>query len=108
MDGQKPALRVDRERLPDERGHARSRKLASALSARGIGQGDTVSVMLANTPAMLEAHYGVPMTGAVLQRHKVVGYAAGLLTGTLSFTADALMLTTLSDDKRMVFIPVGP
>jgi len=44
----------------------RSRKLASALSSRGIGIGDTVSVMLSNTPAMLEAHYGVPMTGAVL------------------------------------------
>ncbi len=46
--------------------YARSRKLASALASRGIGVGDTVSVMLANTPAMLEAHYGVPMTGAVL------------------------------------------
>src|SRR3546814_1700822 len=42
------------------------RRLASALKRRGIGVGDTVSVMLANTPAMLEAHYGVPMTGAVL------------------------------------------
>ena len=46
--------------------YARSRKLASALAKRGIGRGDTVSVMLANTPAMLEAHYGVPMTGGVL------------------------------------------
>ena len=46
--------------------YARARKLASALAARGIGHGDTVSVMLANTPAMLEAHYGVPMMGAVL------------------------------------------
>ena len=46
--------------------YARTRQLASALAARGIGVGDTVSVMLANTPAMLEAHYGVPMTGAVL------------------------------------------
>jgi 3-(methylthio)propionyl---CoA ligase len=46
--------------------YARSRRLASALAARGIGVGDTVSVMLANSPAMLEAHYGVPMTGAVL------------------------------------------
>jgi len=46
--------------------YARSRRLASALAARGIGKGDTVSVMLANSPAMLEAHYGVPMTGAVL------------------------------------------
>ena len=46
--------------------YARSRKLASALERRGIGKGDTVSVMLANTPPMLECHYGVPMTGAVL------------------------------------------
>src|SRR5680860_190519 len=46
--------------------YARSRKLASALASSGIGEGDTVSVMLANTPAMLEAHYGVPMLGAVL------------------------------------------
>ena len=44
----------------------RSRKLASALDKAGIGKGDTVSVMLSNTPPMLEAHYGVPMTGAVL------------------------------------------
>src|SRR6185295_7211211 len=46
--------------------YARARRLASALAARGIGPGDTVSVMLANTPPMLDAHYGVPMTGAVL------------------------------------------
>jgi fatty-acyl-CoA synthase len=46
--------------------YARSRRLASALSGRGIGPGDTVSVMLPNTPPMVEAHYGVPMTGAVL------------------------------------------
>jgi fatty-acyl-CoA synthase len=46
--------------------YARSRRLASALAARGIGKGDTVSVMLANTPPMIECHYGVPMTGAVL------------------------------------------
>jgi fatty-acyl-CoA synthase len=46
--------------------YGRTRKLASALSRRGIGRGDTVSVVLANTPAMLEAHYGVPMTRAVL------------------------------------------
>ncbi len=49
-----------------EQFYARSRKLASALSSQGIGKGDTVSVMLANTPPMLEAHYGVPMIGAVL------------------------------------------
>jgi fatty-acyl-CoA synthase len=44
----------------------RSLKLASALARRGIGKGDTVTVMLSNTPAMLEAHFGVPMVKAVL------------------------------------------
>jgi fatty-acyl-CoA synthase len=44
----------------------RCRRLASALAARGIGRGDTVAVLLANTPEMIEAHFGVPMTGAVL------------------------------------------
>src|SRR5579863_1460422 len=46
--------------------HARSKKLASALASRGFARGDTVAAMLANTPAMLECHYGVPMCGAVL------------------------------------------
>jgi fatty-acyl-CoA synthase len=46
--------------------YARSRRLASALAQRGISRGDTVSALLANTPAMLECHYGVPMCGAVL------------------------------------------
>jgi len=46
--------------------YARARRLASALAQRGVGKGDTVSVMLANTPAMLECHYGIPMTNAVL------------------------------------------
>ena len=46
--------------------YARTRRLASALAKHGIGRGDTVTVMLANTPAMLECHYGVPMTGGVL------------------------------------------
>ncbi len=46
--------------------YARTRRLASALSARGIGFGDTVAVMLPNTPPMVEAHFGIPMIGAVL------------------------------------------
>ena len=46
--------------------YARSRRLASALARRGIGVGDTVAVMAPNVPAILEAHYSVPMTGAVL------------------------------------------
>jgi fatty-acyl-CoA synthase len=44
----------------------RSRRLASALERRGIRPGDTVAAMLPNIPAMLEAHHGVPMCGAVL------------------------------------------
>jgi len=46
--------------------YERSRRLASALSKKGLKKGDTVAVMLANTPPMLEAHYGVPMAGGVL------------------------------------------
>ena len=46
--------------------YARSRRLASALARRGIGKGDTVSAMMANTPGMVECHYGIPMCKAVL------------------------------------------
>jgi fatty-acyl-CoA synthase len=44
----------------------RCRRLASALAKRGVGAGDTVAVMAQNVPAVYEAHFGVPMTGAVL------------------------------------------
>ena len=46
--------------------YARCRRLADALAARGVRPGDTVAVMAPNVPAMFEAHYGVPMAGAVL------------------------------------------
>ncbi|MBL8387989.1 MAG: acyl-CoA synthetase [Hydrogenophaga sp.] len=46
--------------------YARTRQLASALRKAGIGKNDTVAVMLPNTPPMVEAHFGVPMAGAVL------------------------------------------
>jgi fatty-acyl-CoA synthase len=46
--------------------YARSRRLASALRLEGIGAGDTVALMAANTPEMVEAHFGVPMSGGVL------------------------------------------
>ncbi len=46
--------------------YARCRRLASALARCGIGKGDAVAVMLPNTPPMVEAHFGVPMCGAVL------------------------------------------
>ncbi len=46
--------------------YQRCRRLASALVRRGVGLGDTVAVVAANTPEMVEAHFGVPMAGAVL------------------------------------------
>ena len=46
--------------------YARCRQFADALRRRGIGPGDTVAVLAPNIPALLEAHYGVPMAGAVL------------------------------------------
>jgi fatty-acyl-CoA synthase len=46
--------------------HERATRLASALAKRGVGRGDVVAAMLPNVPAMLEAHYGVPAIGAVL------------------------------------------
>ena len=46
--------------------YSRCRQLASALTRHGIGKGDTVAVMLPNTPPMVEAHFGIPMAGAVL------------------------------------------
>ncbi len=45
---------------------ARCRRLASALARRGVGRGDVVAVMAPNTPPTLEAHFAVPMLGAVL------------------------------------------
>ena len=45
---------------------ARCRQLPSALQRSGIAKGDTVAVMLPNTPPMVEAHFGIPATGAVL------------------------------------------
>jgi fatty-acyl-CoA synthase len=46
--------------------YARCRRLASALARHGIGRGDTVSIIAANIPELFEAHFGVPMCGAVL------------------------------------------
>jgi fatty-acyl-CoA synthase len=46
--------------------YERCRRLASALAANGVGKGEVVAVMLPNTPPMVEAHFGVPMAGAVL------------------------------------------
>ena len=48
--------------------YARCRRLASALIAHGIRAGDTVAILAPNTPAMVEAHFGVPMAGRRPQR----------------------------------------
>ncbi|MBR8181276.1 MULTISPECIES: acyl-CoA synthetase [Burkholderia] len=46
--------------------HKRAKQLASALAQAGVARGDTVAAVLPNIPAMVEAHFGVPMAGAVL------------------------------------------
>ena len=51
----------------------RSRRLASALNRAGVAPGDMVAILAPNTPEMLEAHYGVPMTGAVLDGEHPAG-----------------------------------
>ena len=62
----RPAIIYGERRVTFREFHVRARRLASALAARGIGEGDTVSVVLPNVPAMLDVHHGVPMLGAVL------------------------------------------
>jgi len=75
--------------------HERCRKLASALSRRGIGRGDTVSVMASNVPALLEAHYGVPMVGAVLN---ALNYR--LDAGTIAFILGHARTKLLITDRE--------
>ncbi len=99
--------------------YARCRRLASALTRRGIGVGDTVAVMLPNTPAMYEAHFGVPMCGAVLNtlntrldaesiafmlRH---GEARLLITDR-EFSATVAKAIALLDDPPVVIDVVDP
>ncbi|WP_341987953.1 acyl-CoA synthetase [Azorhizobium sp. AG788] len=79
--------------------YARARQLASALERRGIGAGDTVAVMLSNTPAMIEAHYGVPMCGAVLN-----AFNTRLDAAILAFTIDHGEAKVLITDRE--FSPV--
>ncbi|MHA1528880.1 MAG: AMP-binding protein, partial [Alphaproteobacteria bacterium] len=58
--------------------YARARRLASALRAAGVAPGQTVAALLLNTPPLLEAHYGVPMAGAVLNALNTRLDAAGI------------------------------
>jgi len=64
--GERTAVVHGRRRLTYRDLYARSRRLAHALAKTGIRRGDTVAIVAPNVPAMLEAHYGVPMLGAVL------------------------------------------
>jgi fatty-acyl-CoA synthase len=73
----------------------RCRRLASALTARGIGRGDTVSVVAANTPEMVEAHFGIPMTGAVLNTINTRLDAA-----TIAFILDHAQARVLITDRE--------
>ncbi|HZP87295.1 MAG TPA: acyl-CoA synthetase [Burkholderiales bacterium] len=62
----RPAVVHGPHRKTWEETYARCRRLASALARRGIGRNDTVAIIAPNIPAMYEAHFGVPMAGAVL------------------------------------------
>ena len=74
--------------------YARSCRLASALTLRGVRRGDTVAIMAPNTPAMLEAHYGVPMAGAVLNPLNI-RLDAATIAFTLEHGGAKVLLTDL-------------
>lgn len=79
--------------------YERCRRLASSLAQAYIGPGDTVAVMLANTPPMIEAHYAVPMTGGVL-----LSLNTRLDAGILAFQLDHGNAKVLITDRE--FAPV--
>jgi len=64
--GDRPAVVHGARRFTYRQFYARARRLAQALAKAGIGRGDTVAILAANIPAMLEAHFAAPMIGAVL------------------------------------------
>ena len=66
------------ERITYRDFHARARRLCSALSAHGVRRGDVVATLLLNTPPQLEAHFGVPMSGAILNTLNTRLDAAGI------------------------------
>ena len=67
--GERTAVVHGTRRLTYRDLYARSRQLAHALTKAGVRRGDTVAIVAPNVPAMLEAHYGVPMLGAVLNQY---------------------------------------
>jgi fatty-acyl-CoA synthase len=85
--------------------YARTRRLASALARRGIKRGDTVAAVLANTPPMLEAHYGVAMAGGVLNTINT-RLDAAIIAFTLDH-GDAKVLITDREYSRVVNQALG-
>ncbi|MGB8364670.1 MAG: acyl-CoA synthetase [Rhizomicrobium sp.] len=90
-----PAIMHGRRTISYAEFYTRARQLASALARHGIKKGDTVSVMLPNTPPMLEAHYGVPMAGAVLN-----GLNTRLDAAALAFMLDHGNAKVLITDRE--------
>ncbi len=102
--------------------YARSRRLASALVRAGIGIGDTVALMASNTPEMVEAHFGVPMCGGVLNTLNTRldadaiafmlqhGGAKVLITDTEFAPTIASALAQLATKPKVIDIddPLGP
>ena len=62
----RPAVIYGDRRYSWAEAHGRCVRLANALTGRGVQRGDTVSIIAANTPELFEAHFGIPMAGAVL------------------------------------------
>ena len=89
------AVRHGKRRYSWRQAAERCRRLGSALARRGIGAGDTVAVMAPNTPEMFEAHFGVPMTGAVLNALNVRLDAA-----TIAFILDHGEAKVLLTDRE--------
>src|SRR5699024_8862482 len=99
--------------------YARCRRLASSLHRHGIKKGDTVAVMLPNTPAMVEAHFGIPMVGAILNTlntrldPKAIAYtldhgeAAAVVVDTEFSAVMQAALAVRPHNKKMLVIDVA-
>ena len=71
----------------------RCKKFASALTKQGIGLGNTVSIIAANTPELLEAHYSIPMTGGVVNTINMQGLDAETIAYILEHSDAKLLIT---------------
>ena len=90
--GDKTAIMYEDRRLDYRTVYQRCRRLASALQRSGIAPGDTVSVICPNLPEMIELHFAVPMTGAVLN--------------TINTRLDAKLIASILDhgEARLLFV----